>query len=280
MTQRGTIALDIDGTITDKNHLIPDRVAAYFKTLFLEGWSFIFVTGRSFSFAHLALAKLKFPFLLAVQNGTDFFQMPEEKHLNSIYLKTDIIPALEKIYKKEEEDFLIYSGFELGDMCYYCPNNFSEPLKGYLDQLKKLSRKPWVELEHFSQHTFSKFPLIKCFGEKEKMDRIEAKLKDFKDIFMTIIKDPINPTFFLLLITHKEANKGDAVLKLLQIGKCLRPLIVGGDDNNDIQLLKVGDIKIAMEGGPKALLDLADIIAEPSHHCGIIPALKQAIEKV
>ena len=109
------------------------------------------------------------------------------------------------------------------------------------------------------------------------MEEIAKKLQPFEDIQVCVIKDPANTDIFLLLITNKKANKGDGALNLLKIGHLPRPLIVGGDDNNDIPLLKVGDIKIAMEDAPDALLSLADIIAKPSHKFGIIAALKKAI---
>jgi hydroxymethylpyrimidine pyrophosphatase-like HAD family hydrolase len=57
-----------------------------------------------------------------------------------------------------------------------------------------------------------------------------------------------------------------------------RPLITGGDDNNDIPLLKVGDIRIAMDGAPELLQNLAHIIAPPADRMGIITALEEAID--
>ena len=278
MTKVGTIALDIDGTITDKNHLIPNEVADFFFTLFLKGWRFIFVTGRPFSFAFLALSKLRFPFLLGVQNGADLLKMPEKKHIKSVYLNGSILKTLEMIYKEKEGDFVIYSGFEKGDFCYYRPTHFSKEVEPYLKRLKTLTLEPWKAVESFASSELPSFPLIKCFGKKKEMEEIAKELQPFEGIETSVIKDPVSPEFFLLLITNKKANKGDAALNLLKIGDCSRPLIVGGDDNNDIPLLKVGDIKIAMEGSPKALLTLSDIVAKPSHHFGIISAIKKAIE--
>lgn len=277
MKQVGTIALDIDGTITDKNHLIPSEVADFFLTLFSKGWQFIFITGRPFSFAFAALSKLSFPYLLGVQNGADLLKMPEKKHIQSFYLNTEILKTLETIYKDKEEDFLIYSGFEKGDFCYYRPAHFSSRVTAYLERLQTLAVEPWMPLDNFNDSECESFPLIKCFGKKSEMEEIAKKLQPFQNIQVSVIKDPVSPEFFLLLITNKKANKGDGALNLLKIGHLPRPLIVGGDDNNDIPLLKVGDIKIAMEGAPDALISLADIIAKPSHQFGIIAALKKAI---
>ena len=277
MKQVGTIALDIDGTITDKNHLIPSEVADFFSTLYSKGWQFIFITGRPFSFAFAALSKLRFPYLLGVQNGADLIKMPEKKYIQNFYLNSDILETLETIYKDKEEDFLIYTGFKKGDFCYYRPAHFSKQGTAYLERLQKLGEEPWIPLDNFNGSECESFPLIKCFGKKSEMEEIAKKLQPFEDIQVCVIKDPANTDIFLLLITNKKANKGEGALNLLKIGHLPRPLIVGGDDNNDIPLLKVGDIKIAMEDAPDPLLSLADIIAKPSHQFGIIAALKKAI---
>ena len=56
-------------------------------------------------------------------------------------------------------------------------------------------------------------------------------------------------------------------------------MITAGDDNNDLSLLKEGDIGIAMDGSPEALQNLADIIAPPSDRLGIIQGLQEAIAR-
>ena len=70
---RGVIALDIDGTITDKDHLISDEVADFFEGLYVNGWTFLFLTGRPLSFAMRTLPKLTFSYYLGVQNGSVLF---------------------------------------------------------------------------------------------------------------------------------------------------------------------------------------------------------------
>ena len=201
MKQVGTIALDIDGTITDKNHLIPSEVADFFSTLYSKGWQFIFITGRPFSFAFAALSKLRFPYLLGVQNGADLIKMPEKKYIQNFYLNSDILETLETIYKDKEEDFLIYTGFKKGDFCYYRPAHFSKQGTAYLERLQKLGEEPWIPLDNFNGSECESFPLIKCFGKKSEMEEIAKKLQPFEDIQVCVIKDPANTDIFLLLIT-------------------------------------------------------------------------------
>lgn len=272
-----TIALDIDGTITTPDHMIPDGVATYFNNLHDEGWQFIFVTGRPLSFALMSLNKFEFPFLLGLQNGADLLEMPSKKRVHHAYLKIDVVSALDELYTEQENDFVIYAGYEKGDLCYFRPSRFSPEMLQYLRQVEKLSAEPWKELESFDHFGQSTFPLIKCLGSKEMLTNFEKTLQTLKGIKTTTIHDPISQTLYVTLITHEDADKGKAVNKFMDLYSLKRPLITGGDDLNDIPLLKVGDVRIAMDGAPDALQDLAHIIAPPAAKQGIIEGLQQAI---
>lgn len=275
--KRGTIALDIDGTITNLEHQIPDGVATYFENLHKEGWQFIFVTGRSFSFAMMALSKLSFPYLLAVQNGADLMEMPSMKQVDRSYLKIDVVELLDQLYKGCEGDFIVYAGYEKGDLCYFRPDRFSKEMQDYLKQVERLSASPWKRLKTFKIEEQSMFPLIKCIGSKEMLDAFNQKLLTVRGLKTSVIKDPISRVFYLILITHQDADKGIAVNKFMETYQLKRPLITGGDDNNDIPLLKAGDIRIAMDGAPEALQNIAHIIAPPADRMGIIQGLEEAI---
>lgn len=276
---KGTIALDIDGTITNLEHQIPDAVATYFENLHKEGWQFIFVTGRAFSFAMMTLPKLAFPYLLAVQNGADLIEMPSMKKVTRSYLKIDVVEFLDHLYEGCEGDFIIYAGYEKGDLCYFRPDRFSKEMQDYLKQVEKLSASPWKRLESFQIEEQSTFPLIKCIGSKEMLEGFNQKLLKVDGLKTSIIKDPISKAFYLILITHKDADKGIAVNKFMEEYQLKHPLITGGDDNNDIPLLKAGDIRIAMDGAPEALQNIAHIIAPPAEKMGIIQALEEAIRR-
>ena len=96
----------------------------------------------------------------------------------------------------------------------------------------------------------------------------------------SVIHDPISRELYLILITHQDADKGISLNKIVKSQKLPHPLITAGDDNNDIPLLKEGDIRIAMENSPLALQNIADIIAKPSNERGIIKAIDEAIDRI
>ena len=94
-------------------------------------------------------------------------------------------------------------------------------------------------------------------------------------------RDPFNPDYYVIQATHPKATKGEVLKDFIQINQIRGPLIAAeGDDNNDLSMLKIADIKVVMANAPEELLKLADVIAPPANHDGIVQGLRQAIERI
>ena len=275
---RGWIALDIDGTITDHSHHVPQGVIDYLHSLYSDGWQIIFITGRAFSFGYITLKVFDFPYFLAVQNGADILHMPTKRLVSRHYLDAKAIKAIETLYTHEKEDFIVYTGVDRGDFCYYRPKNFSSSLLAHLHKIMPLSREPWRAVENFDFAPHDKFPLAKCLGLKEPMEAMCNKLKSIPHLTATLIRDPLDADqIYLNLVTHEQATKGKALLNAVKEFGERGVLIAAGDDLNDLAMLEVADFKIVMETAPKSMHGLANLIAPTADRSGIIPALQEAI---
>ena len=275
---KGTIALDIDGTITNDAHQIPDDVRVYFESLSNLGWTFVFLTGRPYSFALKTLSSLTIPFYLGVQNGAVLFDIPSQKEIFRTYLQPQDLQEIEKQFRDVGEGFLLSAGYELQDRCFYKPDHFSKEIQGYFHHLEKVAEVPWSPVQDFSHFSEKSFPLIKGFGKKEAMERLDKNLQKEKNLHATLIKDPFADEIYLILVTANEANKGSALRKLIEMRQLPTPLITGGNDRNDLPLLSLGDERIAMEGSPSSLIELSTLVAPSSDKSGIIQGLQRAIK--
>lgn len=269
-------ASDIDKTLTDERHIIPDEVVVYLEELYKKGWEIVLLTGRTFSFAMMSVEKMSFPFYLAVQNGAEVLKMPEKEIVFQTFMKNSIASQVDRIYHHYEEDFLIYSGLEMGDFCYYRTSKFSPFYLDYLEKLKKISAADWVEISSLHDIKQSGFPLIKCLGPHFSLEKIRGKLLDDKSVASTLITDTVDSSLSILLLTHTEVDKGSVLKKMKEKYQWNCKVIGAGDDNNDITLLQAADIGIAMKTGSKDLQMHADIIANSSFELGILEALEKA----
>jgi hydroxymethylpyrimidine pyrophosphatase-like HAD family hydrolase len=272
---KGLIALDIDGTITGVKKRVPSSVADYLHSLHKDGWEISLITGRSYQFA-IKSFNFSFPFILATQNGANIFQMPEGRSLADHYLVKSILPVLDQIYEKIPEGYLVYSDYTKGDICYYKRSDFSKEGLTYLELLKALTPFPWKEFSSIDSLELTSFPIIKCFGSKQDMLKIQENLKN-EPVSTFVIKDPIDPSYYLCLINHHEADKGKTVRWIQRLTKVHEPIIVAGNDMNDLPLLQEGTISISFFDSPPELLIHADIIVEQNEGEGIIEGIQKAL---
>lgn len=268
----GWIALDIDGTITEDKYCVPDSVIDLLKQAHESGWKLLFATGRAFVFAFPALSKFSFPFVLLAQNGSIALDMPSKEVLFRKYLSPSVIPALEEAFDGLNTDFLVYSGFEKNDRCYFRPSRFCSQDLAYVEEIMARENEIWYPREDFS-FDFS-FPLVKCFGRIEVMKKIASRLKSTDLFQISLIRDPFHKYNYMLLITDSRASKGASLQEVLSIKGRGSLVVAAGDDENDISLFQVANVKIAMPHAPESLRKMADFIAPPVSEQGIIQALK------
>ena|SRR3990167_7342703 len=277
--RKGCICLDIDGTITADPYAVPDVVVDYFRSLYKQGWSFLFITGRLYSFAVKTLGKIDFPYFLALQNGADLLWMPEKTLLAREYLSSTVIPILEEMCQDRTEDFLLYAGLDRGDFCYYRPERFSPKMQEHLRIVQTLSHKSWQTRKDFFFEPEEFFSLIKFLGSKEEVFHLQAILEKRKEFAVSSVKDPLSTEIYLNLITSPLVDKGNTLKKMRSFFSEGTLFIAAGDDFNDVPMLQEADLSIVMKTAHPSIWEHADILAESAKECGIIAALAQAINQ-
>lgn len=274
---KGWIALDIDGTITEGKYSVPQEVVAFLRQLTREGWRIAMATGRPFTFASLALSEFDFPYVFLPQNGSVAFEMPSKKLLFKRYIPTQAIRLAEEAYEGIDTDFLIYAGYEKRDCCYWRPHRFPKEDLPYLANLRERQKEAWHSVENFSEAHLDSFPLLKCFGRRERMEKVAARLSATQEFEVALIRDPFEEGYVILLVTHRGVNKGSSLKEVFRLLGRGEKVIAAGDDENDRSLLQEADLKIAMAHAPESLQKMADFIASPTKDLGIIQALQWAL---
>lgn len=276
---KGLLALDIDGTLVEFQQAMPVEVSNFLQESLNDGWGIVFLTGRSHSHAMQVLGDLPFDFLLSPQNGSVIMECPSKRILKKTYLDRDVLAPMAKICAEEGTSFAVYSGPESGDWVYYLEERHSSEEQGYLKSRTLLSKETWVSLDSFEELSFDSFPSVKCIGKGEPIGRIAARMEAELGLHVPVIRDPYGEGYFVAQGSHPKVSKGKACYDVRELLGCNgAPVIAAGDDVNDIPLLKAADRRIAMESAPESLKKEAHIIAKPASQCGIIDALRQAME--
>lgn len=273
---KGLIALDIDGTLTAET-AIPIDVVDYLCQLEKQGWLFAFITGRPFNWAYQTLQSLPFSSLFAVQNGALLFELPSKRILNRRYLTASLIPPLESICHGIGTDFVVYSGYENADACYYRSTFFSSEILTYILSRTKYLGENWLEVTSFDHLPVNTFTSFKCFGNEKQARFLSMAIEKQLKLHSPPIRDPFSSQYYVVQATHPQASKGEVIQDIVNITGFTGPVIAAGNDNNDLGMLQAATVKIAMADAPASLLDIADIIAPLAAEKGIVQGLSQAL---
>lgn len=277
---KGLIALDIDGTITTQGEPIPREVVNYFRSLESDGWKFMFITGRTFQWAYQVLEEIKIPYYFAVQNGAITLKMPSRTIINKRYLERDILPMMEEICENEPSDFVIYTGCENLDRCYYRPQQFSKTLLDYLLARTAAFKETWLQVPAFDAADCQKFASVKSFGDYASAERMVKKIESRLGLHVPLIRDPFDESYYVAQATHPLVSKGQSLKDLVALIAHTGPIIAAGDDNNDRSMLAAANIKIVMATAPQDMLAEADVIAPAAINKGIIEGLTLALKNI
>jgi hydroxymethylpyrimidine pyrophosphatase-like HAD family hydrolase len=273
MQHQGWIALDIDGTITTEKTVVPPGVRQALGEWARQGWKLAFATGRPFAFAQKALHGFDFSYWFVGQNGSLALQMPGRDVLFRRYLAKSQLSAIEEQLVGTGVDFVVYAGIEKGDICYFRPSRFLREEEAYLRELQSRQEEPWVALQSFDEIPIGAFPLVKCFGKRAAMSVCAERMRRLGMFEVAHIRDPHATGVDLLLITDRQATKGRALASLFALYGRGERVIGAGDDENDLSLLEVADVKIAMPHAPEAVKQKANQIA----FGGIVETIQKAV---
>lgn len=274
---KGLIALDIDGTVVVEMNPIAQEVQEYLQSLVEQGWVLVFITGRTFHFAEHVLSCLPFPYFIAAQNGAVITQMPKKCVVSKKYLSNEILSSMDEICRESATDFVVYSGFETGDQCYYRPSHFSSDLLMYLKERSLAFKEVWLEKKSFDDFFLREFPCVKCFGIEKEAFFIAREIDSRLGLHVPVIKDPFREGYYVVLATHPKVSKGYALEDMIRLMNFQGAVIAAGDDNNDRSMLEKASIKVVMSTAPLDMQRSASIIAPPASQNGIIEGLDRAI---
>jgi hydroxymethylpyrimidine pyrophosphatase-like HAD family hydrolase/ADP-ribose pyrophosphatase YjhB (NUDIX family) len=278
---RGVIALDIDGTITAKTDGMHPDIIHYFHSLQEQGWTFIFLTGRTFGRAYRTLQALPFPYFLSVQNGATTIELPSREIVDQKYLVYDLLPMMDRLCQEEKTDYIVYMGFNHRDVCYYRPSYLSSDLLAYLQRRSVAVQEDWQAVDAFDPKQVPAFASVKCFfKDQETAIRLSLKIENDLGLHAPLNRDPFDPHYYIVQATHPTANKGEALRYFMQLKSYVGPVIAAGDDHNDLTLLQAATVKVVMANASPALLQLADVVAPPASQNGILVGLEKALKKI
>lgn len=257
------VATDIDGTILGSSRVFTDGVRNCIKKMEQQGVKVIVVTGRMNAAAQ-KIAKeldLKTP-VVSYQGGLII-----DNENNILYERYIPEPIVDRILAWAKENN-VHINFYSNDTLYSEKDDYEvQRYAGY--QNVEYIVKSFDELPHNRVH---KLLGIDFNNPNRVTEWVETMTKEFPELH--IVKSTPNFCEFSV----KDATKYCAV-KFLQNywGFENEEILTIGDQDNDIELLKAGEISIAMGNASNNLKRYADYITDTVDNDGFVKAMEKFV---
>ena len=256
------VATDIDGTILGADNVFRPKILETIEKLKKKNIKMVLATGRIFEgvWPVRNMLGLDTPVIctqgsLAKDENNTFWSAPVDNSL-----VWDVVEFL----KKKNIHTNLYNNDKL----------FIEDTR-YIDD--------------YIRGRFVKYNLIKSFydlklGEVTKMlaivydeDEIRKLEAEMKERYAGKLGIVLSSKCYLE-ITNPIASKGNALKKLMEIWNLKEDeVFASGDQDNDIELLKVAGVKVAMQNASNGLKNVANYIAPPVYEDGWAEAIERFV---
>lgn len=279
------IALDLDGTTLNSNKIMSEENIQAIKKAQQQGHIVMALSGRSPKSIQGELEKYGLNCPVGANNGTALFVNGENIELTSFTR-----PQCLQIASEIEKEYMPYN---------FTTNKGSFALRDWQDRFDKVvssGRIPeeYYHNKHFKMFTTPPWEYGHTLFEKyedilndheitvqkflilgldpEQKERLHTNLKSIEDIYITS-SSPFN-----LEINHISGNKGNG-LKIManHFNIPLENTVAIGDERNDIPMLQIAGLAIAMENAEEEVKKHSDIVTLSNDEHGVAYAIEKYV---
>lgn len=270
MNRYKLICLDVDGTLYNKERIIPQENIRAIREAYDQGILICIATGRMYNYGALYGAKIGVETLTIGSNGA--FVKYGEDILNNDYMDEetlfDMVDILQKydVLTHYNEWNALISDRDIGEGNGYLEANSHLPA----------DRKIEIVITDDLKRTFRerKSRILKSvsfeFDDKEKFIRLREELKDHPSL------EAISSTPFNLEIVKKGVSKARGIEKLIaRLGIRREEVIAIGDGENDIPMLRYAGMGVAMGNALDEVQAVADMVTDTNDRAGVAKAIRE-----
>lgn len=266
------IAMDLDGTLLDSEKRLSEENRAALQRAADAGIEIVPTTGRIYKIIPEAVRALPFVRYAITVNGAEVYDVKNDR----------VIAKSELPYEKAVEVMAYLDGFDVVYDCYQ--NGGGYMTKTLLDKVENyLTSAYFAKIYAKTRHPV---PELKAYllEQKQGVQKVQFctrdqalrafLLEDLKTRFDGVAISTALP--YNGEINEKNAHKGGALQKLCQhLGCTMENVMTLGDGLNDITMLKLAGISVAMENAAPEAKAAAKYVTGNCDESGVA----QAIEK-
>ncbi|ART78345.1 hydrolase [Sutcliffiella horikoshii] len=282
------IAIDMDGTLLNNNHVVSEENADAIKLARNNGVEVVIATGRSYSEAKDVLAEAGIHTPIICVNGAEA-RTPEGEIVATNPINMDLGRELARILDKHEIYFEIYTqnGTFSKDydkaiatimdvfMSASNDNDYDKVLKAAQERMEDGNVKMVDSFEPILQDESKVIYKLLAFSmDKENLEAARAELLELGTVAVSSSgKDNLE-------ITSVDAQKGIALTTFTQErGISMEDTMAIGDNYNDVSMLERVGRAVAMGNAPDGVKAKAHMVTDTNVNSGVAKAIVEAMAK-
>lgn len=270
------LALDIDGTLLDSRREMSEATVDAVHYAAGRGVRVTVCTGRSLPFAEEAVRHLPLNAPYVLNNGAMIYDVPgrRARYLRNLpkHLAVDAV----RIFRGIGFHPIVYG--PLPEVQYFYYDSFDPDNQAFIDYTEQNAER----VHRVDDVCAFLRQDIACITVAERNDRvksresyIKARLSNTGVVFEI---SPWDPCYHVITVMPSGVSKGDGLRRLARLlGIGLSEVMAVGDNLNDLEMLEVAGLGVAMGNGPPEIRDRADHVTASVDDEGVARAIERFI---
>lgn len=260
------IALDLDGTLTNHDKEVTPITRQALMKAQKDGAHIILASGRpTYGIAPIAdhLEINKYDGYVLSYNGGKIVKWQTKEEIYSNHLPNDVIPILYNYAKEKGHALLGYSGTEI----------ITEmPDDKYVKEESRINKMQIRKINNLMESLEPNPTKLLMTGDPSLMIKAEEELSELVGNRMDVFR---SAPFFIELVP-RGIDKAQSLNRLLGlIGLTPNDMIAFGDGYNDLSMLKLAGIGVAMANAVPEVRAEADFITKSNEEDGVAFAIQK-----
>lgn len=269
------IATDMDGTFLDDSKLAPEENVKALAACAKRGIQIVPATGRTMFAIPDEITNLPGVRYAITTNGASVVDLKEKTVISTCRMSGELAAKVMELARDSEDD-IMYDAYIEG--IGYTTDYFYENLVHYVEtpgivDLVRRTRRPVPDNIAYARgcgHEIEKINMF--FVDMEARKRMRKILSEVPGI---VVSSAISNN---LEINAAGADKGSALLRLAEhLGIGRAETMAFGDGENDLSMIRMAGIGVAMENGEESVKEAADYITVTNNEAGVAAAIRRFV---
>ncbi|MCQ5128561.1 Cof-type HAD-IIB family hydrolase [Butyricicoccus faecihominis] len=287
MPQYRLIAIDLDGTLLDENSRVPPENARAIRQAQLNGAQVALCTGRNYLDAGWYSEQLLAPADWAVTaNGADVRPLPQGEPVLFAGLDDAALAALQAVCAAFGTDPCLYTathmyyGWEFEKFVRTLRETYGHDIFGGQQRENLIfvqTEDAWREVLRCERGRITK--AILYHGDTAVVDEMTAAL-DRTGLFETAPSVMYGGKLKNVEVNSRGVHKGRGLEALAgRLGCGMEGVLALGDSDNDLSMLRMAGLGVAMENALPSVRAAADAVTASNLACGVARAIEKYVLK-